>query len=159
MTNKTIDRLLLLLDSETEDCVIWDGASYRFGHGHINVRGIDFAVHRMIWEILRGPIPAGIFVCHHCDVPACGNIRHLFLGTQKENLADMWKKGRGGPRSYPRPWLRGEANINSKLTNAQARAIRRLAEGGVPHYHLANLYSVHIATIRRIVNRKTWAID
>jgi hypothetical protein len=41
-----------------------------------------------------GPIPDDMGICHRCDTPPCVNPDHLFLGTQKDNMADCAAKGR-----------------------------------------------------------------
>lgn len=59
--------------------------------------------HRLAWELVHGPIPDGLCICHHCDVARCCNVKHLFLGTQDDNLKDAARKGRlcgsHGPRT------------------------------------------------------------
>jgi hypothetical protein len=47
-----------------------------------------------VWEETRGPIPDGLHVLHRCDIPACVNIDHLFLGTHSDNMQDIVAKGR-----------------------------------------------------------------
>jgi len=50
--------------------------------------------HRFAWGIAHGPIPDGLNVLHHCDVPPCVNSAHHFLGTQSDNLKDAAQKNR-----------------------------------------------------------------
>jgi hypothetical protein len=52
-------------------------------------------VHRQVWILANGPIEPGLVVMHLCDNPACYRLDHLAVGTQKDNLHDMWRKGRG----------------------------------------------------------------
>jgi hypothetical protein len=69
--------------------------------------------HRIAWELVHGPIPAGLYILHHCDNPACCNAfdtaHHLFLGTKTDNNRDMVAKGRAnswGHKSHTTRWDR-----------------------------------------------------
>lgn len=77
-------------------CLLWTGALLLSGYGAINdCRGRIRTVHRVAWEIEHGPVPEGLFVCHHCDVRSCFEIGHLFVGTPQDNSMDCVFKGRG----------------------------------------------------------------
>ena len=49
---------------------------------------------RLVWHVVKGPVPEGLYVLHQCDNELCINPEHLFLGTLKDNTQDMMKKGR-----------------------------------------------------------------
>lgn len=80
---------------KTESCWLWDASVDRKGYGKINHNGKPKSAHRLSYEIAYGPIPEGMFVCHKCDNPPCVRPDHLFIGTNKDNMADMKSKGRG----------------------------------------------------------------
>lgn len=78
-----------------DDCWLWHGYKNPQGYGRCLGFGksLEYA-HRLSWRIKYGSIPSGKVVCHTCDRPDCVRPGHLFLGTQKENVADCMTKGR-----------------------------------------------------------------
>ena len=48
----------------------------------------------MAYRLGNGELVDGMFVCHTCDVPACVNPRHLYLGTAQTNMDDKVRRGR-----------------------------------------------------------------
>lgn len=83
---------------KTDTCWLWTASLNDRGYGQFKVlpgQGhAPMKAHRFSWELHFGPIPAGLVVCHRCDVPSCVNPAHLFIGTQGDNLRDMSAKGR-----------------------------------------------------------------
>ena len=91
---------------------------------------------------------AGLVVCHKCDVRACVNPEHLFLGTMMDNVRDMMEKGRG---------QHGEKNRSAKLTTEQVRRIKTmLAEGFMRVSDIAREYGVTHSTIGCIARGTSW---
>ena len=90
-------------DGGDNQCWPWAGSLDRYGYGQFKAksRTAPKRSHRMMWEIVNGPIPAGMAVLHSCDNPRCCNPRHLRIGTHQENMDDKRARNRvwkGGPR-------------------------------------------------------------
>lgn len=82
-----------------EGCWIWQRAKTKVGYGNFNIYNKDgsyknYYVHRVVYEIYKGKIIDGLFVCHTCDIPSCCNPEHLWTGTPKQNMVDALNKGR-----------------------------------------------------------------
>jgi hypothetical protein len=81
------------------ECYEFSGPLDKDGYGQVQYStvGRELGVsraHQMSYVDSFGPIPQGMFVCHHCDNPSCIRPEHLFLGTPLQNNQDMIRKNR-----------------------------------------------------------------
>lgn len=119
-------------------CWEWTGAKTGKGYGAIGAGGTKgkmLVAHRVSWEIHRCPIPDGLVLCHRCDNRGCVNPEHLFVGTQRDNILDMFAKGRAPsqkgehhlqkrthcPQGHP---LEGENLVQDRLRRGKGRHCR-----------------------------------
>lgn len=137
--------------TKTDTCWLWNGCCLDSGRGLFRFNGKVTVAARAAWELFRGPIPTGLFVLHKCDVPACVNPDHLFVGTQKDNMRDCVKKGR---LSHQRPF--GASHGGAKLSNKDVIKIRDKRKGGMTLTAIADQYKLRHQTIHNIVTGKTW---
>lgn len=78
-------------------CLLWMGCVCKSGYGRVAYgNGSPVLVHRIAYEQAFGPVGSR-HICHRCDTPSCVNPDHLFVGSQKDNMQDMFAKGRGNP--------------------------------------------------------------
>ena len=101
----------------------------------------------------HGPVPEGNNVCHTCDNPPCVNPAHLFAGTQKENMDDMWAKGR--QQTYEKS-PKGSQHGSAKLTESEVLAMREMRAAGSTYAQLVSQFHVSKTTVGEIVTRKLW---
>lgn len=129
-------------------CWEWTGGFTRGGYGRFRMGSVadgtrgQRRAHRVSWELFHGPIPNGYDVCHACDNPPCVNPDHLFLGTRKDNMVDMRRKGRAAAN---------ERHPQAKLTDGQVAEIRALG-GTMPQHKIGSLFGVDQRHISRILS-------
>lgn len=149
---KSLSERLWARVAKSDGCWEWQGYRTPQGYGVIGVGSrsepesrTTRLVHRVSWEIANGPIPEGLFVCHHCDNPPCVNPDHLFIGTHVDNVADRERKGRNVIKHGSDQW-------NAKLTEDQVRAIHADTR---KQDDIAAAYGISQSTVHRIKARKS----
>lgn len=143
------------------------GPKNQHGYGMCKREGDQYFTHRLSYEMLYGPIPPGLMVCHRCDNPPCCRPDHLFLGTSRDNQRDAIFKGRRGSRNRPERYgsmygmttkalPKGEAHWKARLTEEDVRVIRARYAAGEDVQSIANDYPVTRVNINYVVLRRTW---
>jgi hypothetical protein len=136
--------------NELTGCWEWTDSLCRRGYGEFYLNGKKEAAHRVSWIFNNGPIPDGKCVLHSCDNPCCVRPSHLFIGSQRDNIRDMVKKGR-----LKTPNFKGELHGGAKLTELQVREI--LASHWLyTRKDLAKIFGVTQENISSIINGKSW---
>ncbi len=131
-------------------CQVYEGTRTDAGYGiaylgQLNGRRVRVSAHRLAYALHHGIDPTGLVVMHGCDNPGCVNPAHLKLGTQSENIRDMYakKRGRTGPSNF-------------KLSVAQVAEIRRELSAGQRQRDLAELFGVDQSTVSNIATGRAW---
>ena len=144
-----------------DECWLWLAAKNEKGYGITGWRRGTTKAHRVAFLLESGD-PGGFCVLHRCDVPACVNPAHLFIGTRADNNADMLSKGRhrrGGsktPKSQCRYPL-GAAHHNARLDESEVSAIRAAHERGAACAALARSFGLSATYVWKIAKRNAWA--
>lgn len=143
---------------KTSECWVWTGNKCRDGYGKIKVRSKTVRAHRFSWELHFGPVPNGKFVLHNCpsgDNPSCVNPGHLWLGTNQDNVDDMFAKNRQNKAKGEKHGLQKYSTevIQEALRRRKAgEKICRIAESlGISASHMSGIcrgrYWSHLVTL------------
>lgn len=121
-----ISRTLAAVATDPRSCWIWPVVrSIGYGRAY----GTRQA-HRVVYERLVGPIPAGLQLDHLCRTPACVNPWHLEPVTAAENQrrgkrAQQTHCGRGHEFTAENTRIRGNGTRQCKTCSREGQARRR----------------------------------
>jgi len=124
------------------ECWIYRGKIFKNGYGCFPIQSLNFLSHRVAYFLCYKDIPPSLM--HTCDNRVCCNPFHLKIGSQKENIQDMIKKGRSNPPKERR-------NHRCKLLNHEIVTIKDLLQSGLfLQREIAERYNVRPNHISRI---------
>lgn len=135
--------------SKVDGCWVWNGCLDRDGYGDMTFLGESMSVHRAAYFAWTRKIPKGKFICHKCDLPACCNPEHLFVGNAASNRKDAVEKGRFDS-------CKGENHYYSKLKNKDVEKMRRLFKENIEMKMIAKVFGVSLSTVENIKYGRSW---
>lgn len=128
---------------EEDECWNWLESVDKDGYGRFSYYDRNLHSSKVSLIIHNGKIPKGIYALHKCDNRKCVNPKHLWLGSQQENLEDRDNKGRG--------------NIsNFKINVDIATKIREDFLNGLNKRQLFKKYKISSRIIYSVVSNRTW---
>ncbi len=147
---------------KTPSCWLWVGGLSK-GYGIFSYQRKSLRAHRVSLSLVQDLLPEKV-VCHRCDVRNCVNPSHLFQGSQKDNVQDMIKKGRGAKQNWTREQrkvfsesITGAKNPNSKLYPAAVQAMREIYKDKLlSGRKIALLFGLDHSTVGSILRHETW---
>lgn len=137
------------------DCWEWDGRKDPAGYG-LSTYQVDGTTpgkksprgaHRVVYELLVGPIPKGLILMHSCDNPPCCNPAHLSPGTQLDNIRDRVSKGRCAV---------GEKYPGISITSEQVANIKLYILAGFPFAVITDLFNISRTVVQNIARGNSW---
>lgn len=151
LTTKYVERFWgYVTKGRKNECWPWRTGSGGYGRFSVCVRHRvyrNYIATRVAYFLGHGVDPGELNVCHKCNNPSCCNPRHLYAGTDADNLGQMAREGRSA---------KGEQCGAAKLTERDVRRIRQMRRNGMTLTAIATHFGVDHKTIWFIVNYRTW---
>jgi hypothetical protein len=128
--------------SSERGCWLWTGSLKETGYGVFQLEGAKAPTkcHHYSWIKYRGEILEGKWVLHTCDDRRCVNPEHLYLGTHRDNMDDVVRRGRG----------KGLKRVRLPLAE-KARMREEYRQGDLSHLTMSAKYGVSLKTVGRIL--------
>jgi len=127
-------------DLSPDVCWNWTGALFTndygkktYGQGLFQYQ--HYRMHRVSYELFKGPIPDDLQVCHTCNNKPCCNPKHLYLTTFAGNSSDAARDGL----------------YEKILQPSDVLDIRCMYELGATYEQMAEKYNVGTSTITGVV--------
>jgi len=141
-------RLKSHVEIDHNEC--WNWKRYKKnGYGITTLSGVREQAHRASWKVFSGEVPMGMQVNHKCNNRACINPEHLYAGTQKQNMDDMYRAKRNVHHS-------GELNGSAKLTHKEVTEIKDMISKGKDNTSISSAFGVSSGCIQFIRIGRTW---
>lgn len=127
-----------------DDCWLWGAYITPHGYGQTRIggRGANKGIqaHRLSWLVNVGEIPEGMHVLHKCDNRPCCNPKHLFLGTNLDNIKDRVSKNRSNRwiKDAPR-----EKHPRTKIMVEQIKEMLKLREEKTKVVDIAKQFNIN----------------
>jgi len=129
--------------TDNDVCWNWLGALDK-GYGVGTLDKKKQPAHVISFKLHGNTIDVGNYVLHKCNNPSCVNPKHLYQGTQQDNINDQFKAG---------TFVYGENSGNAKLTEADIKYIRNSEKSS---RELATELLVSYYTIWDIRKYRSW---
>jgi hypothetical protein len=144
----TLSKLIQNTRKLKNNCLKWQGYKNEKGYGVIRHNKKNYGAHRLVMHLSKGfDLKSPLFILHLCDNPWCVNVKHLYAGTNQQNMTDMVKRGNS---TY------GRRSNTAKLFNRDVKRIFSLHKNGLGIRAIADRFSVSYPTIYYILKRKAW---
>jgi hypothetical protein len=120
------------------------------GYGRVTWRGESWRAHRLSYTAFVAPIRSDLSCLHKCDVPACINPAHLYLGTQRDNISDFIERGVG---YY---WNQYSKSVLTEVQVAEIKFLCAERPRRFTHRQIADAYKVTRSTVSSISRGEHW---
>jgi hypothetical protein len=94
LTADTIARFWEKVDQRggADACWNWTASLTTDGYGRFKAKGVVQSSSRIALQIALDKPLWGDIVCHTCHNRKCCNPKHLYAGTQSQNMQDRWDR-------------------------------------------------------------------